>query len=126
MHARACSTHFHRRKRTLTGRPGKVIFLPRLYSKRRKCCRPPSRRRPRRPLRYVSPSDTFSTHPPSHFSRPDQRHDTRVTHIGRADYRMAVHTRDNCAIFARGGLRRLVRRNGDPHGRPDDGARRER
>ena len=42
----ACSTHFYRRKRALTRRPGESLLLPRLYNKRWKCRRSPNRRRP--------------------------------------------------------------------------------
>jgi hypothetical protein len=76
--------------------------------------------------------DRFGKFPPvssrlpsltSHPSRPDQCHDSCITHRRRTDPHMAVYTWDSCALYARGDLRRGIRRNGDPHGRADDGAR---
>ena len=59
-------------------------------------------------------------------SRPDQHHVTCGAYRGRADLRMAIHTRDSRTLFARGVLRRIVRSNDGSHGRAYDGARRER
>ena len=75
----------------------------------------------------LSPSAIRPPHsPPSHRSRSDERHDTGITHCGRSDDRMATHTRNCCARHDRRGLWCIVQRDGGPHRRADDGARRMR
>ena len=69
------------------------------------------------------PSWALTRSPTSRPSRLDQCHDTYVFHRRRDDVRMAVHTWDSRALYSCGDLRSFVRRNADPHGRTDDGAR---